>query len=120
MLDIEIIKWGCERADGFRFRYGENHDNLFWFEDVNCGMFTTVYEKVFYPLFLQRVIEGINRSNTEWQPISQCGYSIQVLTDCNRDFVLNIDLISTNDKDIDQAKEQAINIYTRRQNEINI
>ena len=24
-------------------------------------MFTTVYQKVFYPLFLQRVVEGINR-----------------------------------------------------------
>ena len=48
-MDIEFIKWLCEKAEGFILKYGINHGDLLWFEDVNCGINTTVYRKVFYP-----------------------------------------------------------------------
>lgn len=103
MLTVEEIKKGCEFADGFSTHQDSNlihsPDNVYW-ENLDSKTFTNIV----YPLFLQRVIEGINSEFIDEQQIVQCGYSIQVLSDFNRILDFNYDIVD----DFDQAKEQAI------------
>ena len=70
MISIEEIKKACEFADGIRYKtetiLDKNDTDLLVFGSIeviidqrpreNC------YQLVYYPLFLQRVIEGINRA----------------------------------------------------------
>ncbi len=65
MLDIEIIKWGCQFADGFEY-------NMDSYRKLTCVYGKSAYfdwcsitknithGEDQYSLFLQRVIEGIN------------------------------------------------------------
>ena len=113
MLTVEEIKNCIEEFKPEGFVYHERSCSSFTLEYKN-SCFEIEYDTLkysanteVYELFLQRVIEGINRSNPEWIQISQCGYCVQVLTDCNRDVLLSIDL-TINNIDIDEAKEQAI------------
>lgn len=64
MLPVEVIKWGCEFVDGCNVM-GNGRVNMF---DRNFMSFDNSTDPVdiidfytsIYPLFLQRVIEGIN------------------------------------------------------------
>ena len=60
-MKIDFIKWMVKYAEGFRYKHGAEYGDLLWFEDVNCGLHTTIYQKIWIPLLLQRAIEGINR-----------------------------------------------------------
>ncbi len=72
MLTIEEIKKACEFADGFELVYEErgkkegcflrepDSDVFFEVEDFHKKDLDETLENVLYPLFLQRVIEGIN------------------------------------------------------------
>jgi hypothetical protein len=60
MLDIEIIKWGCEFADGFEYE-GSTYTSMTIL--TSLGLKKTHHNNwkdCLYPLFLQKVIEGIN------------------------------------------------------------
>jgi hypothetical protein len=111
-----------------KFPHPINHPfAVVWHEDINIircarefndsNMVQYFLSEKTYSLFLQRCIEGINRANPEYIQIAQCGYSVQVLTDGNRDVLLNIYLTHRNNISIDQAKEQAL-IYILEELEI--
>ncbi len=105
MLSIEEIKKACEFAEGFELRrktiYVPNGGYII-VEHLNI-------HKVIYPLFLQRVIEGINEEydkkgdywiNCYFNQI--CIYSVHSnMCDANW-------YIQEFQGDIDQAKEEAI------------
>lgn len=69
-VPIELIKWMCDKADGFEFRFtgtlnnervyynhGSIHPSVMW-EDLEAWMF--------YPLLLQRAIEGVNEKSDDF------------------------------------------------------
>ena len=96
MLDIEIIKWGCQFADGFEsieldkesFLYPKNNNPaVIWhehtelirranqFNEYNMIQYFSLESR--YSLFLQRVIEGVNYSElTYCITIDQSGLRI--------------------------------------------
>jgi hypothetical protein len=71
MLDIEIIKWGCEFADGFKINMPNkaelfcNMNVTFKLRDLDIMSVNKLdmYYRVVYPLFLQRVRKGINKND---------------------------------------------------------
>lgn len=68
MLSIEEIKKACVFADGFEYLdYDSLCDYIEFDEDYGTiDIYTFMDHKIFYSLFLQRVIEGINNSNTRF------------------------------------------------------
>ena len=106
MIDMEIIKWGAGIAEGFelvgegnqfpKLRHtGEKYHYYEMFIDGSCSM-----SAIIYPLFLQRVIEGINKTKKV--------QVIQRMDDIAVKFPRNyLELFAFNDN-IDQSKEQAI------------
>lgn len=65
MMDIDFIKWMCEKAEGFTVLNQEHDERIqlpsrdqLEFEELSDGSF---YEVHIYPLLLQRAIEGVNR-----------------------------------------------------------
>ena len=130
MLSTEIIKWSIEefKPEGFiiiplnldKYPYPINQRfAIIWHEhevSIDTAKQRNEYnmtqyfnEELIYSLLLQRIIEGINRKNPEQLQIAQCGYSMQVLSDGNREVLHNIDLYGVyGNRTPDQAKEQAI------------
>ena len=128
MLNKEIMDWGCKFADGFEYDIlhsdgeypyircynGASHYlGDFPFHDIDFDL----WENVYYPLFLQKTIEGLskeygfdfdpyyNKSTNQWNYMFFNKYNTQypdsegLLTHTN-----NV----VNRLDIDEAKEQAI------------
>lgn len=123
MLDTEIMNWGCDFADGFKISENgktiycpDGPYNLEKLLKEHTFDYLPKWNLVYYPLFLQRVIEGINRAfdnDTIRYSIIMDGTVIQVY-----------DLENTciteeyNDEPIDQAKEEAVKyVFTRRREE---
>lgn len=122
MLDIEIIKWGCQFADGFEWdgsnaviSYSNgNHNKKVGIRSMN-GFGSTVI----YPLFLQRVIEGINdqfatMDNAYLYSIKQDYSDIEVYYDYELRTEFDIHNLG-----VDQAKEQAITYIHKEQTNAN-
>ena len=109
---IELIKWSCENgyADGFgpieteprlmcKVPVSSNHlcSEHIYIED--CAFWDNIY----YPLFLQRTIEGINRIFEEWRITQTNSLVLAILKEESGDaFMLK------NYPTIDQAKESAL------------
>jgi len=73
-MNIELIKWGCQYAEefeykrsvmvkslGFRDTIEAPDGNIMVYEDFDSKEWITLY----YPLFLQRVIEGVNKNDND-------------------------------------------------------
>lgn len=107
MLDVEVIKWGCGVADGFDFeKLPFGSDYFIIYSSRNYYKSDEIWEDVIYPLFLQRVIEGMNLIPDRWIDIKlepdsggSCAWRPRVdLNWISEEIYL----------DPDQAKEQAI------------
>lgn len=65
MNKIDFIKWMCERAEGYS--WGVNittvrcPDNRIYRFGLTASIDSMAWERIYYPLLLQRAIEGINR-----------------------------------------------------------
>ena len=123
MLNTGIIEWSTQFADGFEYDIlhsdgeypyvrcynGASHYlGDFPFHDVDFDLWKNVY----YPLFLQRVIEGINIKNlyiiqTNQWVIEVYGHNYGLLKqfDFNEDY-----------KTIDEAKEASIEYVYKKLN----
>ncbi len=114
-MNINFIKWLVEYADGFDWEEQEGH----LFITAPDGMKRTLilwtdfsnWHKVYYPLLLQRTIEGINK---KYSRIVQgtCTITIE-----NRvgDIVYTTSYITY--KHLDTAKEEALKyIYAQEKN----
>jgi len=61
MLNKEIIKWGCKFANGFEYE-GSTYTELKLLTPLGVASCNSNrWEQALYPLFLQRLIEGINK-----------------------------------------------------------
>ena len=97
-MDVNFIKWMCDKAEGFEAVTGKNR--------FNCSMgivsiSDTGYFKIIYPLLLQRAIEGVNKEDER---------IVIVIDDCLIDvisykFTKNFNI---EDLGIDNAKESAL------------
>ncbi len=102
MLSIEEIKKACEFAEGFRVTNGLGlyvpYDNKIH-EETYIYYSEFMESIVYYPLFLQRVIEGMNRIGIA---------NIEQLTE-TMEIQIGISLYCIRyGANIDQAKEEAI------------
>jgi hypothetical protein len=106
-LTIEDIKKACEFVDGFEILYHKVWENGFL---IVCPSKSRSYYKDFiedltvYPLFLQRVIEGINRKDGMFM-IRQNRGGLEIFHNVLDD-IKDFYFIGTHDTD--QAKTQAI------------
>lgn len=114
---IELIKWGCQYADGFDW-----HEAVSWefekgpvgideFLFINGHQFCQVKEFIeafWYPLFLQRVIEGINREE-QWLIIQDASGIMASLISSWRQSKATEQIFGCAEKGgEDQAKESAL------------
>ena len=113
MLDKEIMEWGCKFADELEWIEVE----IFSKHHAMCvnGLVYTIkdfedeFKKNIYPLFLQRVIEGINSSRDvgDWLILTPTNSSLTCINNSDQNKVKSFYF----DRDkhiIDKAKEQAI------------
>ena len=87
MKDIEFIKWMCEKAEGFQ--WSSDYDTIAirivqklstekqYTLGINIDNELPQFEILFYPLLLQRAIEGVNREskftvNSYFESIAVC------------------------------------------------
>ena len=115
MTDIELIKNGVKYADGFEFIRKQDDDEHYVGFDNRAGDYFSVgnYDRFVYPLFLQRVIEGINKEGV-----------FEVVQYCNRIEVYEIDnseyveiFYFGGETPIDQAKRSAIEYVLEQEGE---
>jgi hypothetical protein len=111
MLEIELIKKGCELADGFR--YHESPDKYTKFDqlvsNVDYHYFdSATFKDLAYPLFLQRVIEGINKKSRKETQTFTIMMNHAFLDVYNWNNMKKDLTIYFQDTTPDQAKEQAI------------
>lgn len=95
IMDIEFIKWMCEKAEGVSYWERESINEAY----IDFGQGTTEYpidcfddewEKVYYPLLLQRAIEGVNKTldqdiHVDWAPISEAWRAELFMYGCSVD-----------------------------------
>jgi len=100
MLDIEIIKWGCQFTDGFDWDTngiaGLNASqhcffNLNIFNEGKNKIKVNLLKGIYYPLFLQRVIEGINKGRTFGIEQNWLYIKIVEFGSYNQDVLFNLD-----------------------------
>lgn len=61
MRDIDFIKWMCEKAEGCRLGPINGTRIHFYCEDIPVAEVGSIrFDTVYYPLLLQRAIEGTN------------------------------------------------------------
>jgi hypothetical protein len=116
MMNIEFIKWLCDKAEGFEII---NRDEV---EGVICpdgksfsldrGLNLRTWMNTYYPLLLQRAIEGVNRDKVrEISSFNDRLYVIKMDKSEGTPFPYN------DYESIDQAKEQALKyIWEKEQN----
>jgi hypothetical protein len=104
-MTIDQIKQAMKYADGYTLAYYEFLELpvVEWGNEVLDIDDFMNDDLRYHPLFLQRVIEGINKFNIEYR-IEQCYNMVEVLDSEEYDVIINY-LIEDNP---DQAKEQAI------------
>lgn len=114
--DVEFIKWLCVKAEGFDIDYFDKQDILcapdtswYYFGDLKKNRVRNVY----YPLLLQRAIEGVNKEgDVDDSFIMTGGATIQI-----RDGIL-VTRTFWIENNIDQAKEAAL-LYIYEQEKTN-
>ena len=103
-MNIEFIKFLVKYAEGFDLREKKDGSVYIWYKDFSIITTTDYYKWFIYPLLLQRAIEGINLSKTE--------YSIDLINDlvevCKGEYSLKVILPSAKGITYDKAKEQAL------------
>ncbi len=110
-MDIAFIKWMCEKA---KWEYLKEKDGYSWVR-LECGSTIStsfiMKSSIYYPLLLQRAIEGINRAHRNFSdryPIIhiECYYIKEIEKKIYGEYVeeFNIDSFDS----IDQAKEAAL------------
>ena len=106
MLNEEILKWGCELAEGFSYEIIQGMEAIVYPYDMGFDFldrFNINNDSIEYDSFLNRVIEGINK-DTDFM-ITQ-HWDVIEIEDANFN---SLDTIGNEcDGHIDQAKEQAI------------
>ena len=128
MIDIDFIKWMCEKAEGFSLRSEDSPNkgdfsitiplpNTFLCSWCN-HLRTDLYKTIYYPLLLQRAIEGVTRSHAEkstryWIEISYD--SIEVYDSDDNTITANL-YFNEFQGDIDQAKEAALKYIYEQEN----
>jgi len=116
-MDMDFIKWMCERAEGFR--HVEKMHDIECPDQMYIGEYLIVKNKARYPLLLQRAIEGLNMISDIWIQIlisPDTGGSIAWKPFMNCKYQLNGDLYLWPD----QAKEAALKyIYEQENRPIN-
>jgi hypothetical protein len=116
MNDIEFIKWLCDKAEVFMFETGSGLSRVVMnIEYKPC--FTTyhihsrdhLWVNVYYPLLLQRAIEGVNLNHVVGCKITQADHDI-IVRDYITSEVFRIFRIAYSESDyrFDQAKESAL------------
>ena len=108
MLEIEEIKKGAKFAEGFEYSPKKDGRPSVTFPD---GQWTfldypnELFQLITYPLFLQRVIEGINNKGDYILEINH--WCINIYNRHSYDLIKQFDFYE-DIEGIDQAKEQAI------------
>jgi len=100
-MDIDFIKWMVGYAEGFEFKDGRL---IYYAPEYEYMMFNdSPMSHVFYPLLLQRVIEGINKF--EDYDIIQTRSNVSVFGYAKNQEPKHFESEPTKE---DQAKEQAL------------
>jgi len=115
-MNIDFIKWLIEYAKGFEWEKRDYHElwyiklnrRVIYQATANNDMRYFAEDEDFYPLLLQRAIEGINLTEESDFDIDQYGDCIEVgcYSDGNKDLV--IPLGCPVKITFDQAKEEAL------------
>ncbi len=104
-MEIEFIKWMCEKAEGF-----ELESNVVLWEESRGYDLLIVKASIAYPLLLQRAIEGVTRSHSETSTrywIEMSYNAIEVYDSADGTVTANY-YFDEFQGDIDQAKESAL------------
>ena len=116
-MDVDFIKWMVGYAEGFEW----NSKSVVTPHDIIVpGSNKSIWNNVYYPLLLQRAIEGIEKNYdieilAYWNKSGKC-YESQVFDTEPLDIPL-FKITYTDYKTIDQAKEQALKyIYEQEKN----
>lgn len=110
MLNIKEIKKACEFANGFDFHRTNIGNEIkdcirlgttsYYIQDTNY------FNVIIYPLFLQRVVEGVNANSENIIISADLDFiDVRFLKDGETESAKNFNI---DYNDIDQAKEQAI------------
>ena len=100
--DIDFIKWMCEKAEGFRYDGSGFISHSGWTFSGN----SVRWESMYYPLLLQRAIEGVNRDQDKWR-IIQTDSALR-LYDSDSGFTIPECIYKFSKMSEDQAKELSL------------
>lgn len=128
MMDIDFIKWMCEKAEGFSIEERTEGPLLLQGEAIRTehdyfklGQEPPLWRTIYYPLLLQRAIEGVNRKCSYQIDDGWYGYYIEI--GCNQISIHYpdepyklYDHLDTQ-KEIDQAKESALKYIYEQEKE---
>lgn len=110
-MNIDFIKWMCEKADniGYDHEFGKDHIifgnyAIYNLQDPAFDLNEADWAYVYYPLLLQRAIEGVNKSNGRLD-IEQDKSMIRICD--NKNSITNRCTLDKYDS-IDAAKEAAL------------
>ena len=122
MLSVEEMKKGCEFADGFEIILGSGLDVIMSIGNTYKTRFNLhelssdeLFTSIYYPLFLQRVIEGINNKGDFVIEINH--WCLNVYNRHSFDLIKQFDFFAEIE-DIAQAKEQAVKYILEKQERI--
>ncbi len=108
-MNIEFIKWMCEKAEGFNIIERKTYTVIDYMEDRETLESFLSCESIAKSLLLQRAIEGVNRGvvlNTKDLFINQ-NMSCVTIEEANP-YGNTIDSFRFEEMEIDQAKEAAL------------
>lgn len=115
ILPIEVIKWGCEIAEGFELDQEELIMRYSYGDFVHDHQVSIIEKSIVYHLFLQKVIEGINREYWNKFYLQQDDIGVHYIEYPDLK-IKETFLLSAYDFDIDTCKTQAIQyIYDHRE-----
>jgi len=104
-MDIDFIKWMCEKAEGFEYK--ESYNDI---SHIPSSMAANIgsrdFKELLKPLLLQRAIEGVNKADLQFYIITNHQY-ITVVDWSEYEEQLKINLRGR-EYTHDQAKESAL------------
>ena len=111
MVDIDFIKWLCEKAEGFKYDFA-NYPKCEKVVILNglCYQirdFEDEFKKNIYPLLLQRAIEGVNDDESDKWLIVQVGNHIRMY-DSESPFNIPEIIFKFSEMSKDTAKESVL------------
>ncbi len=111
-MDIDFIKWMCDKADGFEWIHIPLKDGSGYYVSVSnkfggVNIDSDFFEVYITPLLLQRAIEGVNRTSI-FEIIQNYG-RVEIRNKTNVNSLLLDCCFCRNDNyTVDQAKESAL------------